>query len=270
VADPLQSTLPPGRHGLPKEFVAANQRTRLLSGFSHSLRSRGYTKTTIANITACASISRRTFYEHFDGKEAIANCLLVKELAKSIPLNTGLGVYAIETLVRGEEEPADAERSIQVMEELLARVRDLDHPTAPQPLPSLRGGGPMGKERPRLAESFIAASQRDRLVVATAKVIVARRYLDVRVSDIVSEGGVARNTFYERFANKEEAARRMIRSISEELAEHLQGLSFEIGTGIVVVELIAPLIAEDREAMLRKVEGVVEVLGLLRSALEDQ
>jgi AcrR family transcriptional regulator len=265
VADPLNSTLPPGRHGLPREFVESNQRTRLIGGFTHSLQTRGYVRTTIANIAACASISRRTFYEHFDGKEAIANCLLVKELAKSIPMNSGLGVYAIETLVR---EPAEAERSIQIMEDMLARVRNLDHPTEPQPLQSMRSA-PVGKARPRLADSFIAASQRDRLVLATAKVIVARRYLDVRVSDIVSEGGVARNTFYERFENKEEAARRMIRSVSDELAEHIQGLSFEIGTGIVVVELVAPLIAEDRVALMRKVDGVVEVLGLLRSALEE-
>jgi len=105
--------------------------------------------------------------------------------------------------------------------------------------------------------------------VATAQCVVARRYLDVRVADIVSQGGVARNTFYERFANKEEAARRMIRSISEELAEHLQGLSFDLGMGIVTVELVARLIAEDRDAMVRQVEGVVEVLGMLRSALEE-
>ncbi len=61
--------LPPGRHGLPREFIAENQRERLLNGVVEAVAEHGYNATTIGKITAAAQISRRTFYEHFEGKE---------------------------------------------------------------------------------------------------------------------------------------------------------------------------------------------------------
>jgi AcrR family transcriptional regulator len=61
--------LPPGRHGLPRVFVAENQRERLLNGVVEAVADNGYNAATIASITAAAKISRRTFYEHFEGKE---------------------------------------------------------------------------------------------------------------------------------------------------------------------------------------------------------
>jgi AcrR family transcriptional regulator len=61
--------LPPGRHGLPREFVAENQRERLLNGVVEAVAEHGYNATTIGAITAAAQISRRTFYEHFRDKE---------------------------------------------------------------------------------------------------------------------------------------------------------------------------------------------------------
>lgn len=61
--------LPPGRHGLSRVFVAENQRERLLNGVVEAVAERGYNAATITAITAAAKISRRTFYEHFEGKE---------------------------------------------------------------------------------------------------------------------------------------------------------------------------------------------------------
>jgi AcrR family transcriptional regulator len=61
--------LPPGRHGLPRVFVAENQRERLLNGVVEAIAEHGYNATTIATITAAAKISRRTFYEYFEGKQ---------------------------------------------------------------------------------------------------------------------------------------------------------------------------------------------------------
>ena len=61
--------LPPGRHGLPREFVAENQRERLLNGVVEAVAEHGYNATTIGAITAAAQISRRTFYEHVRDKE---------------------------------------------------------------------------------------------------------------------------------------------------------------------------------------------------------
>lgn len=59
----------PGRHGLPREFVAENQRQRLLNGVVEAVAEHGYNATTIGAITAAAQISRRTFYEHFRDRE---------------------------------------------------------------------------------------------------------------------------------------------------------------------------------------------------------
>ncbi len=64
-----EERLPPGRHGLPRSFVAENQRERLLNGVVEAVAEHGYNATTIARITAAAKISRRTFYEYFRDKE---------------------------------------------------------------------------------------------------------------------------------------------------------------------------------------------------------
>jgi AcrR family transcriptional regulator len=61
--------LPPGRHGLPRELVAENQRERLLSGVVDAVAEHGYNAATIGAITEAAKVSRRTFYEHFRDKE---------------------------------------------------------------------------------------------------------------------------------------------------------------------------------------------------------
>jgi AcrR family transcriptional regulator len=47
-------------------------RSRLLEGMAHAVAAKGYADTTIADIVREASVSRRTFYEHFQTK---ADCL---------------------------------------------------------------------------------------------------------------------------------------------------------------------------------------------------
>lgn len=48
-------------------------RSRLLEGMAHAVAAKGYPETTIADIVRGASVSRRTFYEHFSTK---AECLI--------------------------------------------------------------------------------------------------------------------------------------------------------------------------------------------------
>ncbi|HEY7456573.1 MAG TPA: TetR/AcrR family transcriptional regulator [Solirubrobacterales bacterium] len=62
--------LPAGRHGLPREFIVQNQRERIVTALVDTVAQRGYNATTVADITKAASVSRRTFYEHFADKEA--------------------------------------------------------------------------------------------------------------------------------------------------------------------------------------------------------
>jgi AcrR family transcriptional regulator len=65
--------LPAGRHGLPREFVAEDQRERIVAGLAKVAASGGYHEATVARIIAAAGVSRKTFYEHFPDREA---CLL--------------------------------------------------------------------------------------------------------------------------------------------------------------------------------------------------
>jgi AcrR family transcriptional regulator len=61
--------LPPGRHLVPSDFVAQNQRQRILLAMAELAAERGYQKTTIELIAKTARVALVTFYEHFSGKE---------------------------------------------------------------------------------------------------------------------------------------------------------------------------------------------------------
>jgi len=61
--------LPGGRHGLSREAVAESQRERLLSAMTVTVGRRGYRDAHITEVVDRAGVSRRTFYEHFEGKE---------------------------------------------------------------------------------------------------------------------------------------------------------------------------------------------------------
>ncbi|HUC08095.1 MAG TPA: TetR/AcrR family transcriptional regulator [Solirubrobacterales bacterium] len=62
--------LPRGRHGLPREFVAQNQRERLLAALAESLEEKGYEGTTVSSIGKRAGVSKSDFYKQFESKDA--------------------------------------------------------------------------------------------------------------------------------------------------------------------------------------------------------
>jgi AcrR family transcriptional regulator len=63
------SKMPPGRHLVPPDFVAQNQRERMLVAIAELVAERGYQKTTIELIAKTARIALSTFYEQFSSKE---------------------------------------------------------------------------------------------------------------------------------------------------------------------------------------------------------
>lgn len=77
-------------------------------------------------------------------------------------------------------------------------------PKVDPPLSRSRGpfGTPPGREL--ISREFVLHHQRTRIVHALAEEVVDRGYRDVTVAGIVKRAGVARNTFYDSFANKEE------------------------------------------------------------------
>ncbi len=63
------SKLPPGRHLIPSDFVAQNQRERMLLATTDLVAERSYQKTTIELIAKTSRVALVTFYEHFSSKE---------------------------------------------------------------------------------------------------------------------------------------------------------------------------------------------------------
>jgi AcrR family transcriptional regulator len=73
--------LPPGRHGLPRQFVLHNQRGRLVEAAMHVFGTRSFGEARVADVLERAAISRKTFYEQFADKEA---CFMAAYEAASV------------------------------------------------------------------------------------------------------------------------------------------------------------------------------------------
>jgi len=114
---------PRGRHRLPPEIVARSQRKRLLEAAVRVVAEKGYGAMTIGDLTKAAGVSRTTFYELFEDKEACflaaydnAVEMLVRRVIKAYetqqawPDRAAAGLAALlETLA---EEPALARLSL--------------------------------------------------------------------------------------------------------------------------------------------------------------
>src|SRR4029077_3306246 len=61
--------LPRGRHGLSREEVAGQQRTRILAATVDIVAELGYPETRVVDVITRAGVSRKTFYELFEDKE---------------------------------------------------------------------------------------------------------------------------------------------------------------------------------------------------------
>jgi AcrR family transcriptional regulator len=68
-AELVLARLPPGRHGLPRSFVAHNQRLRIMAAMLRVLPRHGYPAVTITHLTREAGVSRAAFYHAFADKE---------------------------------------------------------------------------------------------------------------------------------------------------------------------------------------------------------
>jgi AcrR family transcriptional regulator len=110
--------LPAGRHGLPREFIAQNQRERIVTALVDAVAERGYHATTVADITKGASVSRRTFYEHFTDKEA---CFLAAYEMVSDHIRTSMQAAA-ESF---EEWPQQVRAALATMLRFLAGEPEL-------------------------------------------------------------------------------------------------------------------------------------------------
>jgi AcrR family transcriptional regulator len=65
----VPAALPPGRPGVSKEEVAENHRQRILLAAARLAEKKGYTATTVAEITKLARVDGRAFYAAFSDKQ---------------------------------------------------------------------------------------------------------------------------------------------------------------------------------------------------------
>lgn len=66
----VPTTLPRGRHKLPRKVVRASQRERLLQAMLELVAERGYAAVTVPDVVATAMVGRNAFYELFADKTA--------------------------------------------------------------------------------------------------------------------------------------------------------------------------------------------------------
>lgn len=115
---------------------AFDGRRRLLDALAASIVQVGYRTTTVADIVRRARTSRRTFYEHFDGKEACfvallteANANTVRQVTAAVDPNApwrGQVRRAVEAWIAcAESEPAITLSWIRDMPSLGAAARSL-------------------------------------------------------------------------------------------------------------------------------------------------
>jgi AcrR family transcriptional regulator len=102
--------LPRGRHGLSPEFVARNQRERLINGLTQGLYEVGYQKTTVSLIGQRAAVSKSDFYKHFESKD---DCFVAAYDA-AIERIRGQLLAACEE-AEGEEWPQRVRRAVDTL-----------------------------------------------------------------------------------------------------------------------------------------------------------
>lgn len=141
--------LPPGRHKLPRSFIAGNQRMRIVAAMLQVLPLHGYPRTTIGHVTQEAGVSKAAFYEQFEGKE---DCFLATyDLA---------GQWLCERVERagdaGDEWPARVRAGVAEALRLLAANPSLARLFAVEVLQA----GPAARERQQVCLVRFAAALR--------------------------------------------------------------------------------------------------------------
>jgi AcrR family transcriptional regulator len=183
--------LPRGRHGLSPEFVARNQRDRLIAALITTLADVGYQKTTVSMIGRRAAVSKSDFYKHFASKDecflaaydfavtrirsaAVDACAAVGSTDWATRVR--VGVVALLTLLT--EEPALA--AIVLAEGLRAGrgIYDRYQAAVESFVPLLRGGAPDGPG----GQPVPAAT--DEAVVGGVASLLSRRVIAGETADL--------------------------------------------------------------------------------------
>jgi AcrR family transcriptional regulator len=155
----------PGPARLAREDVAASQRGRMLRAMAEAAAEKGYANTAVADVVARAGVSRKTFYEHFENKEA---CFLA---AYDATVDALYGAVADEA---GEPQPFEDQirRLLRVYLDMLAA----DPQVAYAYLIAVYAAGPAALARRRAVVDRFAAMFADLHARTGAAPLPALRY----------------------------------------------------------------------------------------------
>jgi AcrR family transcriptional regulator len=146
------SQLPAGRHGLPRSFVARNQRLRIVAAMLRVLPEHGYAELTIGHLTREAGVSRASFYGQFRSKE---ECFLATyDIAAAWLCERVEGAVAA-----GERWPESVRAGVREAMRLLAANPDVAHLIAVE---SLQAGTAARRRRQACIEHLAATLRASR------------------------------------------------------------------------------------------------------------
>jgi AcrR family transcriptional regulator len=128
-------------------------RLRLLEGMTTAVARKGYAAVTIADVVAEAGVSKRTFYEHFDGKE---DCLLACYVEASSTLMAAIR----QQLIAAQGDDSSLIRSVL---EVYLRFLDQAPQMAATLLIEVQRAGPRGRRIYRQANLEFIRLIRDSL-----------------------------------------------------------------------------------------------------------
>ncbi|MGC1852632.1 MAG: TetR/AcrR family transcriptional regulator [Solirubrobacterales bacterium] len=146
------SRLPVGRHGLPRSFVARNQRLRLVAAMLRVLPRHGYPATTIGHLTREAGVSRAAFYRQFVDKE---ECFLA-----TYDIAARWLCERVETATAAEAPwPASVRAGVEEAMHLLAANPDVAHLIAVE---ALQAGAAARRRRQACIEHLVGVMREKR------------------------------------------------------------------------------------------------------------
>jgi AcrR family transcriptional regulator len=219
-----------------QEQVSQIQRARLLAGAVAAIEEHGYARATVAHITGCARVSRRTFYELFDNRD---QCLaaLIEDVADLVEAE--IAAAGLEDLSWRER----LRRGLAVILAFLDREPALARVCVVQ---ALRGGSEVLACRERILARLTAFVDQGRVLPSKA---------GAECSSLVAEGlvGATVGIVHGRLARRESG------SLSELLGE-LTGLIVlpYLGAGAARREQQRPI---EAQAPAARVERSLRVHG---------
>lgn len=120
---------------------------------------------------------------------------------------------------------------------------------------------PATATRPRISEEFLLRNTCDRIIAGAAEAIAAAGYRATIVADIVRASRMARNTFYDCYSSKEDAARALVLAVGLDL----ESVSEAPAVDVLAIEIAAMHYAGEVE---RAEEHLLQAEKLVRFVAE--